>query len=262
MTQTRWEEPRQDTPKSSALGHPVWALLGIAANAAGVASFLANPAPLITAFIAVAAVLLGTMLLWTSFGKPVGVKVILAVVVIVVGAVLLSMIITRSALPAPGGPKPGAAQSPSTSTSRNEAPVTSAPPTSSPSSPAPADPAQAGISRSTGDQPIVITDGYVLDIDSQEHYWVAKPSEEVTGEDLNFSSSYLTADEDLATATAEATLDDCVRAGYHPYAESDGLTTGSAFCVKTTGGTYARVIVRDRQNSQLTLDVVVWEKPS
>ncbi|TDD53936.1 hypothetical protein [Saccharopolyspora elongata] len=112
-------------------------------------------------------------------------------------------------------------------------------------------------------QPIVLTGGYALDLDSSDPLWVTKPTKDYSGQDLEYSSGYLYADWHVAPATAKATFEDCVRAGYHSYVNSNYLVTGAAFCVKTSDGNYARIVVRDNQESQqLTLDVVVWKMPS
>ncbi|MFC7344087.1 hypothetical protein [Saccharopolyspora griseoalba] len=255
MPDTR-QEPSAQPERRSAVSHPVWALLGIAANVVGIAGYLNNPTSMATAALAVAAILFGVVLLWSSRGQVVGAKVVLAVAVIVVGAVLAAVIVTRSVVSAPseqagrGTPDPAPpAQEEST-----------APPTGTarPTSSAPGAPE---VSRASGEKPIVLTEGYGLDLDSQEPYWVAEPSGE-DGEDLTLSSSHLYAHEDLAAAAPDSTLEDCIRAGYYSRVEIDEVTAGSAYCAKTDGGAYARVVVRERRENEMALDVVVWTKPS
>lgn len=271
MTQTRWDESGQEAPekppKGGVLANPVWALLGIAANAAGFASFVANPTPFISAFIAVVAVALGTMGLWTSYGKPVGVKVILSVAVIVAGSVLLSVIITRAVVSAPtSGDQKSEQTAPPSTTGRDDAPVSSPASTPATSSQAPPVPAEPGVARASGDKPIALTSSYALDLDSREPYWIAKPTSSSSNsgltDDLSNSSGYLSAPHDLAyMGSGQPTLDDCIRAPYKSQASYEEAVTGAAFCVKTSGGTYGRVTILQGQGSQLMLDVVVWKKP-
>lgn len=271
MTQTRWDESGQEAPekppKGGVLANPVWALLGIAANAAGFASFVANPTPFISAFIAVVAVALGTMGLWTSYGKPVSVKVILSVAVIVAGSVLLSVIITRAVVSAPtSGDQKSEQTAPPSTTGRDDAPVSSPASTPATSSQAPPVPAEPGVARASGDKPIALTSSYALDLDSREPYWIAKPTSSSSNsgltDDLSNSSGYLSAPHDLAyMGSGQPTLDDCIRAPYKSQASYEEAVTGAAFCVKTSGGTYGRVTILQGQGSQLMLDVVVWKKP-
>lgn len=236
--------------------------ISILADVAAVVALLMSSTQNVAVVIAAVALLLGVVHLWASFGRPVDRWVVLSVIGIVAGAVLITVVVTRSLLAVPDQPSGQATDLPPRSDSTTAAPTTRQPAatSASPTSSTSADPA---VSRETGDKPIVLTSGHALDLDSSEPLWVAKRTGDSSGQDLEYSSGTLYAREDIALTTAQATFEDCVRAGYYSSISTNDVATGDAFCVKTTSGAYGRIVVREAYDpQQLTLDVVVWKKPS
>ncbi|MER7082740.1 hypothetical protein SAMN02982929_04670 [Saccharopolyspora kobensis] len=268
MTRTRWE-PVEAQPERKSVAQRLWPI-GIVADIAAVVTLVTGSRTILAVVVAAVALVLGVVHLAASLGKPVDRWVIVSVAGIVAGAVVITAVVTQSLHALTTQPTGQAiSDSPPQSSSNPAEPTTPPPstnstPTTSPSTPIGSHPTSPAIKRETGTDPIVLTSGYSLDLDSEEPIWVAKKTGESSGHDLENSSGYVYAADDLAPAAADSTFEDCVRAGYVDYLSSSDLETGSAFCVKTTSGTYARVVVRDSQDyaTQLTLDVVVWNKPS
>ncbi|MEV0703120.1 hypothetical protein AB0I53_35100 [Saccharopolyspora sp. NPDC050389] len=262
MTWGPGQQPPQEPPPGRKPTHQRLWPISILADVAAVVALLMSSTQNVAVVIAAVALLLGVVHLWASFGRQMDRWVVLSIIGVVAGAVLITVVATRALLAVPDQPSGQAADQTRQSDSTAE-PTTPKPPattSASPTSSASGDPA---ISRESGDKPIVLTSGYALDLDSSEPLWVAKPTKDYSGQDLEYGGGYLYADWHVAPATAQATFEDCVRAGYHSYVNSYDLVTGAAFCVKTSNGTYGRIVVRDNQESQqLTLDVVVWKKPS
>ncbi|MEU4805747.1 hypothetical protein [Actinosynnema sp. NPDC023587] len=240
-------------------------LIGIIADVAAVAAVLAGSALNIAVVVGAVALLLGGVQLVTSLGKPVDRWVLLAVAGIVAGAVTITLVVTRS-LDDPA--QAGSTTAGTTTTSAAAGPTTEATQQSTQQStqkntrvePAPATPE---ISRMSGDHPIHLTDDYALDLDSQESVWIAQPNEGTgSGQDLKYDASYLWASAGIAPAKAESTFEECLRAGYVGYIGAEDLVTDAAFCVKTNTGAHARIVIRAMKDQQMTLDVVVWQKPT
>ncbi|RKT82457.1 hypothetical protein SAMN05421805_12230 [Saccharopolyspora antimicrobica] len=236
--------------------------IGLIADVAAVATLLSGSTKVLVVVLAAVALLLGTTLLATSFGKPVGWRVVVSVTGIVAGAVVIAVVATQALtvpvnVNADGQHHPVDTPSTEQPAPPSSAPVTaSAPPTESPAS----DPA---VKRQSGDKPIVLTSRYGLDLDSDAQYWITESSgDSSSSQDLTYDGYYLNAPWHLAAATPEATFEDCVRAGYRSYTDMNALEANSALCVKTSSGAYARVVITEKKSSQLTLDVVVWNKPS
>lgn len=253
MTGLRGEPRQEHKPVSQRL----W-LISIVADVAAVLAVLAGSGQNIAVVVGAVALLLGAVQLATSLGAPVDRWVVLAVVGIVAGAVTITVVVSRSLVDTPTQASGVTSGATTTTTSATAEPTTSeAQPTTTtrPTSAAPA------VSRTSGNKPILLTDDYTVDLDSHEPDWGAERVEDSSGGyDLNYSASYLWAAKDIAPATAQATVDDCVRAGYHSYIGASDLVTDAAFCVKTTSGGYARVVIIAKDSGQLTLDVVVWQK--
>ncbi|MDA3649267.1 hypothetical protein LZ318_14825 [Saccharopolyspora indica] len=261
MTGARWE-PQQEQPERKSVAQRLWPV-GLIADVAAVVTLVSGSTKVLVVVIAAVALLLGAVSLATTFGKPVGWRVVASVTGIVAGAVVITVVATQALTVPPNGQATGqhhAVDTPATEqpSPPSSAPVTtSAPPTGSTS----ADPA---VKRQSGDKPIVLTSEYGLDLDSDDEPWIAEePDGTTTRYDLVLNSGSLDARGDIASADAGATLDACMRAGYHDYVSTTQLEPGATFCVKTSSGTYARIVVRDFQDSaELTLDVLVWNKPN
>ncbi|MFI0466481.1 hypothetical protein ACH347_20570 [Saccharopolyspora sp. 5N102] len=255
------QPPQEPQPGRKPMHQRLWPI-SILADVAAVVALLMSSTQNVAVVIAAVALLLGVVHLWASFGRQMDRWVVLSIIGVVAGAVLITVVATRSLVAVPAPPSGQATELPPQTGPATAAPTTRQPSTTSasPTSSIPVDPA---VSRESGDKPIVLTGGYALDLDSSDPLWVTKPTKDYSGQDLEYSSGYLYADWHVAPATAKATFEDCVRAGYHSYVNSNYLVTGAAFCVKTSDGNYARIVVRDNQESQqLTLDVVVWKTPS
>ncbi|MER7014328.1 hypothetical protein ABT324_23130 [Saccharopolyspora sp. NPDC000359] len=257
MTRTR-PEPVEAQPERRSMAQRLWPI-GIVADVAAVVTLVSGSKTILAAVIAAVALLLGVVHLAANVGKLVDRWVIVSVAGIVAGAVVITVIVTQSVHGVVAPPN-GQAASPPTSSPAPHSPAPT-PPSSAPIS---TDPAAPPVKRQTGDDPIVLTSAYSLDLDSDDPLWVAKKDEGTSGSDLRNSSGTLYAPDDLAPVPADATYEDCVRAGYVDYLSSSDIEPGTAFCVKTSGGAYARVIIRDSQDeaTRLTLDVVVWEEPA
>lgn len=232
-------------------------LIGIVADVAAVVAVLAGSARTIAVVVGVVALLLGTVQLVTSVGKPVDRWVLLAVAGIVAGAVTVTLVVDR-ALVDPPAPASGATSG-TTTTSAATQPTTDAVQPTSRSKSAPATPE---ISRATGDKPIRLTEDYGVDLDSRDPVWIAHPRDGESGQDLYYDASYLWAPSDIAPVTAEATFEDCQRAGYEGNVGASGFVKDAAFCVKTNTGAHARIVIVAMESGQATLDIVVWQKPT
>lgn len=245
-------EPR---PEHKPVSQQLW-LIGIVADVAAVLAVLAGSAQNIAVVVGAVTLLLGAVQLATSRGKPVDRWVALAVVGIVAGAVTITAVVSRSWVDRPTHASGSTSAATTTTTSASAKPTTSATePTTTKSTSA-----ATGVSRMSSDKPILLTGGYTVDLDSQAADWGAKRAGDTSRHDLRYDT-YLWAAVDIASATAQATLDDCVRAGYHSYINAEKLVPDAAFCVKTTSGAFARIVITAVDHgSQLTLDVVVWQK--
>ncbi|WP_190817430.1 DUF308 domain-containing protein [Saccharopolyspora pogona] len=262
MTWGPGQQPRQEAqPERKAMSKRLWPI-SILADVAAVVALLMSSTQNVAVVIAAIALLLGVVHLWASFGKPVDRWVVLSVVGIVAGAAMIAVVATRSLLAVPDQASGQATDLPHQTSPTTPNPTTPRQPATTSASQTSSTSADPAVGRESGDKPIVLTSGYALDLDSAEPLWVAKRTEDSSGHDLENSSGYLYAREDIAVATAQATFEDCVRAGYYSSISSNYLVTGAAFCVKTTTGAYGRIVVRDAQGSKLVLDVVVWKKPS
>lgn len=255
-------EPRQDLPgeprqEHKSMSQRLW-LLGIVADVAAVLAVLAGSAQNIATVVGLVALMLGAVQLAASLGKPVDRWVVLAVVGIVAGAVTITVVISRSLMDTPTQANGVTSGATTTTDSTTAEPTTSE---TQPTTTTRSTPATPAVSRASGDKPILLTENYTVDLDSHEPAWGAKRMEDSAGgDDLRYDASYLWAANDIAPATAQATFDDCVRAGYRSHIGASDLVTDAAFCVKTTRGVYARIVLIAMESEQLTLDVVVWQK--
>lgn len=253
--------PAEPRPDHKPMAQRVWWLVSVIADVAAVLTVFASSAQTIAVVFGVVALLLGLLQLGKSLGKPVDRWVLFAVAGIVAGAVTIAVVTTRSVVERPAQASGGTSGGTTTAGPALAEPTASElPPTTTLRS----NSAAPGIRRTSGDKPILLTDGYAVDLDSQEPNWGANRLIDVPGRDLYYSAGTLWADKDLAPATAQATLDDCVRAGYRPHNGNIELANDAAFCVKTTSGAYARIVITavDSRGNQLTLDVVVWQRPT
>ncbi|SDM46180.1 hypothetical protein [Allokutzneria albata] len=240
-------------------------LVGVVADVAAVVTLLASSTGDVAVVLGIVALLLGTVQLVASFGKPVDRWVVLAVVGIVAGAVTMTVVITRGVVtPAPqaGGGTPV----PSTTAVSSPA-TTSQPATTSKPVPTTRPPSVTGTARPAekrvSDKPVLLTEGYTLDLDSDGLDWGSTPlSSNPSGpHDLRYSAYSLLAPKHLAPVKRDATFEDCVTAGYreHVYGSAE-IGPGKAFCVKTTEGSYARVVVTEVDPGvQVAMTVLVWQ---
>jgi len=252
-------EPQQDVPEEPQQEHKsvsqrLW-LIGIVADVAAVLTVLAGSARNTAVVVGSVALLLGAVQLVTSRGKPVDRWVLLAVVGIVAGAVTITVVVDRSLVGTPAQASGTTFDTTTTTAATTTKPATSE---AHPNTTTKSTSAAPGVSRTSGDKPILLTSGHSVDLDSQEPDWgVQSGATTGSGNDLKYSSGYLGATEEIALVTAQATLDDCVRAGYH---DVIGTETDAAYCVKTNKGAFARIVIIAKDSAQLTLDVVVWQK--
>ncbi|GAA4614126.1 hypothetical protein [Saccharopolyspora hordei] len=260
-------EPQGRQRERKSVGQRLWPV-GIVADVAAVVTLLTGPTTALALVIAAVALLLGAVHLVSSYGKRVDQWVLVAVVGVVAGAAVITAIATQSLLAATSPTPPAQPPSPPAGTAApapsSAAATTSSAPTTSSS--VPNGSITPPVRRETGDHPIVLTDGYALDLDSTDPLWPAEEALKSSDEDLVNYSGDLHARNDLAPATPDATYADCVRAGYVDTVESSSLRPGAAFCVKTDDGAYARVVVRSFRNSsdsayRMELDITVWEQP-
>ncbi|ONI90268.1 hypothetical protein ALI22I_13205 [Saccharothrix sp. ALI-22-I] len=107
---------------------------------------------------------------------------------------------------------------------------------------------------------VTLTSGYYIDLDSKgENGGVTDGSSSKT--DLQYISG-LYADDIAPVAGAAPGYQDCISAtALTDYVDWDKLEESAAFCVKTTEGRWARIVVVSAENYKtLVFDVVVWEK--
>ncbi|MBB5960168.1 hypothetical protein FHS29_006791 [Saccharothrix tamanrassetensis] len=229
-------------------------LIGIVADVAAVLAVLAGSTRNIVVVVGAVALLLGTVQLITSRGGPVDKWVFLAVIGIVAGAVTITAVVSRSPADTPpdaGSPTVGG----TTRAAELSGPVVQPTATTAPAAPV--------IGRESGPTPLQLTDDHAVDLDSREPDWDAD-REAVPGKyDLRYDGGYLWTSEEIAPVKPDATPTTCATAGYDDDIPADDLDVGAAFCVKTTGGAVARIVIRDKGGDpgKLTLDVVVWKKP-
>jgi hypothetical protein len=120
----------------------------------------------------------------------------------------------------------------------------------------------ASVLRESGDDPIVLTEGYTVDLDSEADDWEVQTSN--SGGDLYFGyDGGMDTSSDVAFLQGEPDVDRCrATTELHNRASQSQIGTGVSFCLReTTEGRVAWITVRDIRNgpNQLVLDVVVWD---
>lgn len=240
-----------------------WLLpVSLVADVSAIVTVLSGSASTTALVIGVVALLIGAGLVAARIGKPVDKVVLLAIVGIIAGTAAVTVVATR-ALTVVSGQVAGAASSgpttttlPSTNTGTSPAARTTT--TTPPPQEAP------GVRRTSKDRLIQLTQGYGVDLDSTALDWGAvRTNESDQRYDLSYDGYNLTAREDLAPVKADATLDDCVSAGYKRSVNGKEIAPDATFCVKTNGGTVARVRLADvRSGELLVLDALVWDPKS
>ncbi|MFI9012022.1 hypothetical protein ACIGNX_32765 [Actinosynnema sp. NPDC053489] len=105
---------------------------------------------------------------------------------------------------------------------------------------------------------VTLNYGYYIDLDSKGPN--GGVSDKSSRGDLQYISA-INADV-IAAVTAPPSLQDCLAAtGLADYIPSEKVQEGSAFCVKTSEGRWARVVVVSVEDYRsLVFDLVVWEK--
>jgi hypothetical protein len=126
------------------------------------------------------------------------------------------------------------------------------------------------VRRSTGKNPLVLSDRYYADLDSTDPSWDVHPDE--TGDfDIGFygynQGAGLRAggNSDLAVVSGSANYDTCLKATSYE-SEIEPITPGSKICVRTSDQRFAFITVdklslADTPES-IELSVVVWDPPS
>lgn len=226
-----------------------WLLpISLVADVSAVVTVLSGSASTAALVIGVVALLIGAGLVVAKIGKPVDRVVLLAVVGIIAGTAAVTVVTTRALTDVPGQASGATTSSPVTTTQ-----ATTTPPTTSQQT--------GGVKRKSEDKPVQLTQGYGVDLDSTELNWgsARTGSPDAARHDLKYDGSYLWAAADLAPAKADATLEDCIRAGYKRYANYEEVVPDAVFCVKTNGSSFARVrLVSVDSGDLLQLDVLVW----
>lgn len=237
-----------------------WLLpVSLVADVSAVLTVMSGSASTATLVIGVVALLIGVGLVLAKIGKPVDKVVLLAVVGIVAGTAAVSVVTTRAFTPIRGQASDTSTSSSDATTGSSTTPTTTTTTTPQPPSSAPQE--EPGVKRKSGDKPIQLTDSYGVDLDSAELDWGATrtSSSDISRLDLSYDGFNLSAPGDLATVRTDATLEDCIRAGYKRYVSRTSLGPEGTFCVKTNGKSFARVqLTKKSTNELLVLDVLVW----
>ncbi|HUQ57469.1 hypothetical protein [Lentzea sp.] len=230
-----------------------WLLpVSLIADVSAIVTVLSGSASTAALVIGVVALLIGAGLVVARFGKPVDGVVLLAVVGIIAGTAAVTVVATRAVTDVPGQASGTTPSGPTTTTGSSTAPATT---TSPPPQQAP------GVKRTSGDRPVQLTQGYGVDLDSTALDWGAvRTNQRDERYDLSYDGYSLSAREDLAPAKADATLEDCVSAGYKGSVSGQAVAPDATFCVKTNGRTFARVRLTEvKTGDLLVLDVLAWE---
>lgn len=235
-----------------------WLLpISLVADVSAVLTVLSGSASTATLVIGVVALLIGVGLVLAKIGKPVDKLVLLAVVGIVAGTAAVSVVATRALTNGPD-----LASGPSSPASTGSTAGSSATPTNPTSQQSSAAPQEApGVRRTSGDKPVQLTPNYGIDLDSSAVDWGAARTgtSDASKHDVYYDGGYLWAGLDLAPVKKDATLEDCVRAGYKRYTKSEEVIPDATFCVKTNGKAFARVrLDKVDQGDLLVLDILVW----
>jgi|tagenome__1003787_1003787.scaffolds.fasta_scaffold20933526_2 hypothetical protein len=116
--------------------------------------------------------------------------------------------------------------------------------------------------------PIVLTDGYAVDLDSRDTDWNITQAEFVHFEenlDLRLFT-LLDVHKAIAETTPSAGYFDCANSNDHQTEIAhDKFSEGDAFCVETDEHRWARVVITAKEtdstySTRVTMNVVVWEK--
>ncbi|MFB9906955.1 hypothetical protein [Allokutzneria oryzae] len=240
-------------------------LVGIIADVAAVVTLVASSTGDVAVVLGLVALLLGTVQLVASFGKPVDRWVVLAVVGIVAGAVTVTVVVTRGVVDtstkASGSAAVPSTTVPATTAKPSASSTTSEPPSSTTPPPVPVTSTKSPAEKRVSNRPVLLTDGYSVDLDSDSLDWGSKRGSVYLSEeaDLGYDLGSLTAIRDMAPVKPDATFDDCVTAGYRRSSSGAELRPGKAFCVKTTEGAFARVvIIHTDTRDQIAMNVLVW----
>ena len=235
-----------------------WLLpISLIADVSAIVTVLSGSASTAALVIGVVALLIGAGLVVARIGKPVDKVVLLAVLGIVAGTAAVTVVATRAVTDVRGQASGTTNPATTTGTGSSTAPTTTTTTTPPPSQEAP------GIKRTSKDRLVQLASWYGVDLDSTALDWGAvKTNQSDERYDLSYDGYTLTAREDLAPAKAGATLDDCVTAGYKRSASGKELVPDQTFCVKTNGGTFARVRLAEVKGGLLALDVLVWTPKS
>ncbi|MBB4965812.1 hypothetical protein [Saccharothrix violaceirubra] len=217
-------------------------MAGVAALAVSAIGGLKDSLPLSLAAGGVVT-LVGVLLLY-RWGRQAGFqRFLIPVVVTLIGALTTGFLIARNLSPSTSGT--GTTGSASRTTAKSVAPA------------AAGEPARFREGR------VVLNEYSWVDLDSHgESGGVGSGSPASNGHDLSYSYG-LNAAERLAVVSAESPgYRDCYEAtDLRTYLDGDTVKRGPAFCVKTSEGRWARVVVdASGWPGSVTLDVVVWEK--
>ncbi|WP_434452498.1 hypothetical protein [Lentzea sp. E54] len=233
-----------------------WLLpVSLVADVSAVVTVLSGSASTAALVIGVVALLIGAGLVVAKIGKPVDRVVLLALVGIIAGTAAVTVVTTRALTDVPGQASGATTSSPVTTTGSpvTTTQATTTPPTTSQQT--------GGVKRKSEDKPVQLTQGYGVDLDSAELNWgsARTGSPDAARHDLKYDGSYLWAAADLAPAKADATVEDCIRAGYKRYAKYEEVVPDAVFCVKTNSNSFARVRLASVDSGDLLqLDVLVW----
>ncbi|MEV6712229.1 hypothetical protein AB0M48_09300 [Lentzea sp. NPDC051208] len=237
-----------------------WLLpVSLVADVSAIVTVLSGSASTAALVIGVVALLIGAGLVAAKIGKPVDKVVLLAVVGIIAGTAAVTVVATRALTVVPGQAS-GTTTSGSTTTTASSTGTGSSPAVPTPTTTPPPSQEAPGVKRTSKDRLIQLTRGYGVDLDSGALDWGAvRTNASDERYDLSYDGYNLIARGHLAPVKADATLDDCVSAGYKSSMSGKEIAPDATFCVKTNGKTFARVRLADVKSGELlALDALVW----
>jgi hypothetical protein len=197
------------------------------------------------------------------WGEPQAIATIVAAVIAAIAAIVVALI-GGNVINVSAGP---AVQPPSAST----APPNPAgpPPSLSTTSPTP-DPTTVRVARSTGNNPLTLTDGYAIDLDTLNGPWDVEYAATLSRFDMSFHRDVgirVGSKSDIAIVDGSARYETCSNAsGYAQDIPQKDVQQGVAACVRTSEKrlaffTIKKITPRDFPD-KIQLDVTIWDPPS
>jgi hypothetical protein len=192
------------------------------------------------------------------WGEPQAVAAVIAAVIGAMGAIVVALI-GSGVISVSAGP---AVQPPSTPTA--PPPSSTGPaPTPTTATPEPEPTSTVAVRRSTGKNPITLTDQYAADLDSKDGGWAVANAAANSDWDIEFEWGGLGAAEDLAMVKGPVKYETCQNAtGYRVTLDEKYVESGTRLCVRTSEDRFAFVTIKDVDSdpAQIALDVTVWEE--